>query len=290
MRVPKGRPAEPSRIRGRNVQSAAVRDLVSGTASGAGRADELLARAADVLERVRLRTPRVHCITNAVAQNFSANMLLALGAVPSMTIAAEEMGAFAGGADALLVNLGTFDTERRAACETAVASVMAADRPWVLDPVFIERSKGRAAFAKALVDRAPQVVRLNGAEFDALAGTSRSERILRAYAREKNTVLALTGETDLVTDGERLARIANGHQLMAKVTAMGCAGSAVVAACLAVEPDPWQATIAGLVLLGVAGEIAGARASGPGSFAAAMLDAVYALGADVLAAGARVAC
>src|SRR5262245_38389468 len=247
MRVPKGRAAKPSPVRGSSAQTAKQDVLSRVTASDVVFTDELKARMADVLERVRLRSPRVHCITNAVAQNFSANMLLALGAVPSMTIAPEEVGAFAAGADALLINLGTFDAERRAACETAVASVGAADRPWVLDPVFIERSKSRAAFAKALVDRNPQTVRLNDAEFGTLAGVSGNERILRAYAREKRTVLALTGETDLVTDGDRLARIANGHPLMAKVTAMGCAGSAVIAACLAVEPDPWQATIAGLV-------------------------------------------
>src|SRR5271166_4740681 len=95
--------------------------------------DEIVAQAAVVLERVRTRAPRVHCITNAVAQNFSANMLLALGAVPSMTIAPDEVGEFAARADALLVNLGTFDAERRAAAEIAIGSVGQANRPWVLD-------------------------------------------------------------------------------------------------------------------------------------------------------------
>ena len=84
---------------------------------------DLFAGAAAVLERVRTRAPHVHCITNAVAQNFSANMLLALGAVPSMTIAPDEVGEFAARAEALLVNLGTFDAERRAAAEIAIGSV-----------------------------------------------------------------------------------------------------------------------------------------------------------------------
>ena len=65
--------------------------------------------AADILMRLRARGPRVHCITNAVAQTFTANTLLAAGAVPSMTLAADEIGAFVARADALLVNLGTFD-------------------------------------------------------------------------------------------------------------------------------------------------------------------------------------
>src|SRR5262245_66274305 len=129
MRVPKRLAAKRAPARARAARQTRIREAISRQAVATQASQELKAGAADVLERVRLRTPRVHCITNAVAQNFSANMLLALGAVPSMTIAAEEVGAFAGGADALLVNLGTFDTERRAACETAVASVMAADRP-----------------------------------------------------------------------------------------------------------------------------------------------------------------
>ena len=252
--------------------------------------NELVAQAAAVLDRVRTRTPRVHCITNAVAQNFSANMLLALGAVPSMTIAPDEVGEFAARADALLVNLGTFDAERRAAAEIAVRSVTGEGVPWLLDPVFIERSKPRTVFAKELLAQRPRAVRLNHAELAALTGAALSEPALRVCALENDTVLGLTGETDLVTDGTRIARIANGHPLMAKVTAMGCAGSAIAAACLAVEPDAWRAITAGLILLGVAGEIAGARATGPGTFAAYMLDAIYALDGTVLTEQARVAC
>src|SRR4030088_1218525 len=91
--------------------------------------------AADVLARIRARRPRVHCITNAVAQNFSANTLLAVGAVPSMTIAADEIADFVARADALLINLGTLDPERRIAIDLALAA--AGERvPWILDPVF----------------------------------------------------------------------------------------------------------------------------------------------------------
>ena len=71
--------------------------------------------AATVLRRIREHAPRVHCITNTVAQQFTTNVLLAAGAVPSMTLSPQEIGGFVAGADALLVNLGTFDAERRAA-------------------------------------------------------------------------------------------------------------------------------------------------------------------------------
>jgi hydroxyethylthiazole kinase len=289
MRAPKRSPAKTSSVRLRGRREALSTPSAT-SASSIALASELTADAADVLERVRTRCPRVHCITNAVAQNFSANMLLALGAVPSMTIAPDEVGEFAARADALLVNLGTFDAERRAAAEIAIGSVTEEGRPWVLDPVFVERSTRRTAFAKVLASRRPSAMRLNRAEFTALADAPLSERGLGAYALEIHAALGLTGETDLVTDGKRLARIANGHPLMAKVTAMGCAASAIVATCLAVEPDAWKATAAALMLFGVAGEIAGARAAGPGSFAAAMLDAIYALDGDMLQGEARVAC
>ena len=84
---------------------------------------ELANSAADVLARIRERAPRVHCITNSVAQQYTANMLLAAGAVPSMTISPEEIAAFVAGADALLVNLGTFDAERRAAIDVALGAL-----------------------------------------------------------------------------------------------------------------------------------------------------------------------
>ena len=253
---------------------------------------ELPAIAAEILERLRERRPRVHCITNAVAQAFTANMLLAAGAVPSMTIALKEVKAFAARADAVLINLGTFDPERQKASLAAIGVANKAGIPWVLDPVFIDRSPPRAAFAKTLVAKTPRALRLNRAEFGALSGGKKSEEAddaaLARFAKARRTVVGLTGERDLVRDGGRLATIANGHPLMAKVTAMGCAASALVGATLAVEPDAWKATAAALIIVGVAGELAALRARGPGSFAMEILDAVYALDRETLIARAKV--
>ena len=248
----------------------------------------LVSAAADVLQQLRARSPRVHCITNAVAQNFTANVLLALGCVPSMTLSAGEIGDFVARSQALLVNLGTFDRERREATEIAVETARQGNVAWVLDPVFVDRAPPRAAFARALIDRAPKVVRLNHAEFSALAGAAPTRDAVVAYARAKKVVVGLSGENDLVTDGERVAAIANGHPLMAKVTAMGCAASALIAAFLAVEPDGWRATAAALTMIGVAGELAAAKAEGPGSFAVAIVDALHNLDAPTLIARARV--
>src|SRR5436853_1925616 len=146
------------------------------------RAAELPHITADILARLRVRAPRVHCITNSVAQTFTANTLLAAGAVPSMTLSADEIGAFVARADALLVNLGTFDAERREA--TAIALEVAAERriPWVLDPVFIDRSEARAIYAASLVAQNPDAIRLNAAEFTALAEAEPAPAALSRYA------------------------------------------------------------------------------------------------------------
>ena len=244
--------------------------------------------AAALLGCLRTRSPRVHCITNEVAQNFTANVLLAAGAVPSMTLSVEEIGSFVAGANALLVNLGTFDGERREATAIAVETAIRGSLPWVIDPVFVDRSTARAEFARALLASVPKAVRLNAAEFTALSGNEPTRDALTAFARGTKSVIGLSGAADLVGDGERLAVIANGHPLMAKVTAMGCAVSALVAACMAVEDDAWLATAAALAIAGVVGQVAAEKATGPGSFAVAFLDTLFNLDGPALTARAKV--
>jgi len=244
----------------------------------------LAQQSAALVARLRVRKPRVHCITNTVAQNFTANVLLAAGCLPSMTLAADEIAGFVHSADALLVNLGTFDAERRAATAIAVDVAVREKKPWVLDPALIEASAPRAAFARALLARRPTAVRLNGPEFAALAQGA----ALEAFARAQATVVALSGETDGISDGARTLAVANGDPLMAKVTAMGCAASALIAAALTVERDALSATAAALTLIGVAGEIAAQTAQGPASFAVNIVDALYRVDAAGLAARARI--
>jgi hydroxyethylthiazole kinase len=238
--------------------------------------------AAAVFARIRERSPRVHCITNTVAQQYTANMLLAAGAVPSMTLSPQEIGAFVAGADALLVNLGTFDAERRSAVEAALSVAAANGKPWLLDPVFIERSPARAEFARGLLGRRPAVVRLNQAEFAALSNNDPADDAPARLAKSHGAIVALTGHVDIVADGARRVTIANGDPLMGQVTAMGCAGSALVCAALAVERDPWLATIAALTAFGIAGEVAARDADGPGRFAVAIVDALHNLDAATL--------
>src|SRR3954462_6997263 len=186
-------------------------------------------RAAGLIELLRERRTRVHAITNAAAQVLTANVLLAAGGTPSLTVAPDEITAFAARADALLVNLGTLDADRRggvppavgaarrAAIPWAVATVRAQGKPWVLDPVFVDASPTRLDLARLCVAGGPCAVRCNRSEFAALAGEEASPDAVMAYAAARRTVVALTGPVDWVSDGQRFVAIENGDPLMARV-------------------------------------------------------------------------
>lgn len=233
------------------------------------------ATVAAVLKRVAERHPRVHCLTNTVAQNITANMLLAFGAVPSMASHPDEVAAVAGGAGAILINLGTISPEAERAIPKLVA--VARDRaiPLVLDPVFVELSPLRMKLAEGVLKLPGVTVRGNAAEMAALdAAMRRADGILRVT----------TGKVDRIEGDGRGLSIDHGHELMSKVTGLGCASSALVAACLAVESDPVVAAAAALTAYGVAGEIAAERCRGPGSFAVELIDAVANLDLGMLRA------
>ncbi|MEJ8571926.1 hydroxyethylthiazole kinase [Microbaculum marinum] len=246
------------------------------------------AAVAGALARLRERRPRVHCITNSAAVNFTANVLLSAGAIPSMTVNPEELPDFVASADALLVNLGTLDPLRREAIDVAVGVAGAAGTPWALDPVFVERSRPRLALARQLLARGPTVIRGNRPELDGLTGAGGDDAAADALARSSRATVVRTGEVDYVTDGARAVRIAGGHPLMASITAAGCAATALLAGFLAVEDDPVTAASACLGFVAAAAERAGAQAAGPGSFVPAFLDALHALTPEEAGAQARI--
>ena len=227
-----------------------------------------------LLSEVRDRNPRIHCLTNHVARPFTANVLLAIGAIPSMSADANEVGEFVAGADALLVNLGTLEPSMRTAIQVASEVAIGSNCPIVLDPVFAERSALRSKYARHLLQMTPQAMRCNVAEATALG-----ERALTA-ARAQGTVIALTGPDDVVESSGCSVRISGGDPVMAKVTAMGCALGAVIGAFLATDSDRLKAVGSACLLFKRAGVAAARIADGPGSFVPAFLDALHTAAQD----------
>ncbi|MDF2047390.1 hydroxyethylthiazole kinase [Microbacterium sp. Kw_RZR3] len=247
---------------------------------------EALAQApSHALARLRETSPLTQCITNAVVTNFTANALLALGAAPAMCDIPGEAGMFAGIAGGVLVNLGTPTAEQRDAAREAVAT----GTPWVLDPVAVGALPVRTALAHELLDARPAIIRGNASEILALAGAGSGGRgvdttdaaddaldAARALAARTGGTVAVSGDTDLIVDATRTARVPGGSVLLTKVTGGGCALGAAMAAFAAVA-EPFDAAVAASAVWAVASERAASGARGPGSFAVAFLDELAAI-------------
>ncbi|USG61508.1 hydroxyethylthiazole kinase [Sneathiella marina] len=223
------------------------------------------------LNLIQDQRPAVHCLTNTVVQSLTANMLLAVGAIPSMSSDISEVADFTARSQALLVNIGTLDPLRKNAIQAAITSAQENNIPWILDPVLIDRAPVRLAYAQELIKREPAVIRGNAGEISALGSDPKS------LARDNRSIVAVTGATDFVTDGNRESTLHVGHELMSRVTGIGCAGTAVLSAFCAVTDTAghFDAVVAGLHTLGKTGENAARKASGPGAFAATILDEIY---------------
>jgi hydroxyethylthiazole kinase len=255
------------------------------------------------LRTLRERKPLVHQITNYVVMNETANATLALGALPVMAHAHEEVEELASVAGALVLNIGTLSEYWIESMLLAAQAANQAGVPVVLDPVGAGATRLRTETAKRiLAEREIAVVRGNAAEVATLAGREAEIRgvesigasdsgteLAQAAARALGCVAAVTGPVDHVSDGERSLAISNGHELLGTVSGTGCMATAVTGSFLAVASErPLEGAAQALVAFGVAGEDAARDAKGPGTFHAGLYDALYNLDPETLDRRARV--
>jgi hydroxyethylthiazole kinase len=243
----------------------------------------------DALSALREKHPLVHNITNFVVMNWTANVLLALGASPVMAHAPEEVEDFAGIAQALVVNIGTLDHAFVASMHLAARRARKKDVPWILDPVGAGATRYRTETAKELIARKPTIIRGNAGEIMALAGKAKGAskgvdslaasdsavEAARRLAAKCGAVVVVTGATDYVLSGERKEAVEGGHAMSQQVTGTGCATTAIIGAFMAVEPA-FEAAVHGLSVMKRAATRAADKAVGPGTFAIRMLDAIAA--------------
>ncbi|MFM9859341.1 hydroxyethylthiazole kinase [Pseudoxanthobacter sp. M-2] len=255
----------------------------------------------EALAQMRAARPLVHNITNYVVMGWTANVLLAAGAAPAMIHAEEEAGEFAAIASALVINIGTISQPWLNGMLAATSAANAVGKPWILDPVGGGATAFRREAVATLLLERPAVVRGNASEILAAAGSAATGRGVDAadeadaaveacgrLAVRSGAAVVASGAVDVVSDGTRLVRIANGTPMLAGVTGTGCAATALIGAFLGAGLPAFEAATAGMVLLGVAGEIAADGASGPGSFAVRLLDTLAAVTPADLEARARV--
>lgn len=263
---------------------------------------QLAQKAGENLKNLREKKPLIHNITNYVVMNYTANALLACGASPVMAHAAEEVEEMVSFAGALVLNIGTLTPYWIDSMLKAGKRANELDVPIILDPVGSGATRLRTDSAKRLIDELSiKVVRGNASEVlslakegsktkgvDSIHSVDEASDAALILAKELNTTLAITGAVDLITDGERIYRVSNGHELMGYVTGTGCTATVIIGAFLAVDSDPVEAATTALAYFGLVGEKAATTAHAPGSFQIAMLDALNTIDKKQMEEGAKI--
>lgn len=271
---------------------------------------ETLSAAADLLGRVRETKPLIHQITNYVTVNDCANVTLAIGASPVMADEADEVAEIVAMSSALVLNMGTLNKRIVESMLTAGRKANEKGVPIVLDPVGAGASSFRSSTARTLLEHIRfGVIRGNVSEIKCLAGAGANTRgvdasetdaasgledamdTARSLARKYGCVVAVTGETDIVTDGVRILRIRNGHQALGSVTGTGCMCSALVGSFSgAAGSDQLLAAAAGIMTMGIAGEIAFEQVGrrGLGSYRVALIDQIGNMSSETMRARGRI--
>lgn len=246
---------------------------------------------AEILVRIREKHPLIHHMTNFVVMNDTANATLALGALPVMAHAKEEVAEMVSAAGALVLNPGTLTPEWVEAMLVAGKRANELAVPVIYDPVGVGATKLRNETGQRFLDLLKlAAIRGNSGEVGALAGAGGvvkgvesvegvkdPVKVAQELAAKYHTVVAITGKRDIISDGQRVFGVDNGHPMLKTITGTGCMATTVVAIFCAVESDYTLATTAALACYGLAAERAARRAKAPGSFRSALLDALYRL-------------
>lgn len=239
----------------------------------------------EVWKDISGKRPLIYHLTNSVAMDFSANVTLAIGASPVMSHHPLEAQELASVADGILVNTGTPAEPSFHAMKNALSTACCQEKPVLLDPVGYGVTSFRKEMIRELIDNYRfSVIKGNGAEISLLAGGNGKlkgvdslsvedlPQCVGFLARKYSTVVAATGEIDLVSDGNSLFRIKGGSSRFGRITASGCIAGSVICACMAASGEVLYGTLAGLVAVGIAAERASLSTGGPGSFAVRFLD------------------
>ena len=258
--------------------------------------NQLQSGIAEAASKVRANNPMAGSITNSVTIDFVANAQLAVGGSAAMVYLPDEGECLVAAGGAVYINMGTLLPVYEETLPRTAAAAHAAGKPWVLDPVGIGIGSLRTKLLRGFKPYKPAIVRGNASEIIALAGLwdlegdaselSRARGVdttdtvaaardaAVALARYTGGAVAVSGESDLVTDGSTVAYSMGGSALMGKVTGFGCSLGGV-AAVYAAQADPFTAALAAVAHYNVAGTRAAAAADAPASFKVAFIDELY---------------
>lgn len=254
--------------------------------------NRLINTCTDLLYEVREKNPLIHNITNYVTVNDCANAVLAIGASPIMADDVAEVEEIVSISSALVINIGTLNQRTIASMIMAGKKANELNIPVVLDPVGAGASALRNKTTQEILSNVKiDVIRGNLSEISFIAGLKASTKgvdaakidekndaldIAKLVANKYSCVIGITGKVDIISDGIRVAKVANGHEILSKVTGTGCMTSALVGSFCGVTNDYYTATVVGIASMGISGEIAFeiAGVRGAGSFHISIIDAL----------------
>lgn len=256
----------------------------------------------EAVSKVRENNPLTPSITNTITINFVANAQLAVGGSAAMVYLPEEALAMANAGAAFYINMGGILPVYEDTLPLAAKKLHELGKPWVLDPVAIGIGTLRSQLLLQFKEYKPSIIRGNASEIIALAGlwglegedksnvrgvdsvdsviTARKAAV--ALAKWTGGAVAVSGSTDLVTDGSIVVLSQGGSHFMEKITGAGCSLGGVVAV-YAAETNPFTAALTGTAIYNLAGRRAEKRVEGPGSFQVQFLDELYKASAEDIA-------
>lgn len=267
---------------------------------------EINKRIIELLNNVKEKNPLVHHITNYVTVNDCANITLAIGGSPVMAEDINEVRDMVSLSSSLVINIGTLNSVSVGSMIEAGKRANELNIPVILDPVGAGATIYRTETSKRIISEVKlAVIRGNLSEIKTLYGMetktkgvdacvsvstdgnelTEEKELAKALANKLNIVIAITGAIDIITDGKTLYTVENGHKIMAKVTGTGCMCTSLIGSYLGAGDNNLLAALAGIVSMGIAGEIAYEgldKNDGTGTLKVKMLDAIYNLSEVVI--------
>ncbi|MFY9173967.1 MAG: hydroxyethylthiazole kinase [Peptococcia bacterium] len=255
------------------------------------------------VEEVKRTNPMAGSITNTVTINFVANAQIAVGGSAAMVYLPDEGEFLAQAGGATYINVGTLMPVYEQTLPQTAKVLHDTGKPWVLDPVAIGIGSLRTKLLMEFKKFKPSVIRGNASEIIALAGlwhleggtkeskargvdstdsVSKARTAAISLAKWTGGAVAVSGETDLVTDGSIVVRSFGGSHFMEKITGSGCALGGVVAI-YATSSTPFIAALTATSVFNVAGSKAARKVEGPGSFQVEFLNELYKATAEDIA-------
>lgn len=257
--------------------------------------EEIKNQIASAVMKVKEDNPMAGSITNSVTINFVANAQLAVGGSAAMVYLPDEGEFLANAGGSVYINVGTLLPIYEETLPRTAKALHDLGKPWVLDPVAVGIGELRTKLLGCFKEYKPSIIRGNASEIIALAGlwglegssggsnargvdstdtVNSAKNAAAALARWTGGAVAVSGETDLVTDGTVFAYSSGGSHFMEKITGAGCSLGGVAAVYAAVA-SPFIAALSATAVYNLAGSRAESKAKGPGNFYSRFIDELY---------------